>query len=107
VPRSAPGLDYPTPFSRLEYYQPCRMHRIYFEKLPFDVSRSVFCDAIENFVHNTRESTDLSKPLIGLATPEYPTADYKHCGYGHIDFDNEKAVEAFLARVCLFVMSLI
>jgi hypothetical protein len=83
------------------------MHRIYFEKLPFNVSRSVFRDVIEKFIQNTPENMDLPKPSIGLEIPDRPTADYKHCGYGHIDFDDEKAVEVFLARVCLFVMSFI
>lgn len=82
------------------------MHELYFYQLPHNVARSAFRDVVEKFVQDYSENPDAPKPIICLEIPDRPTADYKHSGHGYIEFQEEKAMEGFLAKACSFIGAL-
>ncbi|CAE6450557.1 unnamed protein product [Rhizoctonia solani] len=76
------------------------MYTLYFSNLPVNVATIAFRDAIEKFVVDLLgEGANPPKPLINLAIPDNSESGAKHVGNGSIEFQDEKAVDLFMAKI--------
>ncbi|KAF8686499.1 RdRP protein [Rhizoctonia solani] len=76
------------------------MHTLYFHRLPPNVAKSAFSDAIDKFIANAfSEATGVSRPSIHMDVLSNPTLNKKHYGYGSLRFTDEKAKEMFMAKL--------
>jgi hypothetical protein len=77
---------------------------VYFSKLPLNVARSAFRDAISKLLQDTTGNVvDGQQPFtIDLPIPDKPTAELKHLnGAGSVNFLDDDLLLEFLAKVRL------
>ncbi|KAG8750258.1 hypothetical protein FRC12_012967, partial [Ceratobasidium sp. 428] len=79
------------------------MPQIYFSKLPINVARSAFRDAISKYLLQNSTGDPSDGPgqqfTVHLPIADKPTAEHKHDGYGSLEFDDDATMMGFWAKL--------